>query len=117
MMDAAKSGNVNLYMKAIEDQRHLFVKKHIYLTLRRAVNIVYKRLLILTYKAVDCSTRVHFSAYITAFKLIGLDKTTDEVQCYLTNLIYSGDVKGYLSRDHQILVLRKTDPFVIPEVS
>ena len=35
----------------------------------------------------------------------------DEVECILSNLIYSNKVKGYISHAKSILVLSKLDPF------
>ncbi len=41
---------------------------------------------------------------------------TDEVECIVANLIYSGRIKGYISHQKSILVLSKVDPFPIAAV-
>ena len=35
----------------------------------------------------------------------------DEMQCILANLIYEGRIKGYISHQHQKLVVSKQQPF------
>ncbi|KRY47740.1 PCI domain-containing protein 2 -like protein [Trichinella britovi] len=35
----------------------------------------------------------------------------DEIECYLTNLIYDGKVKGYIAHMHQRLVISRDQPF------
>ena len=39
----------------------------------------------------------------------------DEAECILVNLIYKGWIKGYVSHEHQMLVLSKALPF--PQIS
>lgn len=39
------------------------------------------------------------------------DVDIDEVQCILANLIYLGHIKGYISHQHQKLVVSKQNPF------
>jgi hypothetical protein len=39
------------------------------------------------------------------------DVDADEVACILANLIYQGKIKGYISHQHQKLVVSKQNPF------
>lgn len=39
------------------------------------------------------------------------DTSSDQVECYLTDMIYSGRMKGYISRERQTLVLSSKDAF------
>ena len=39
------------------------------------------------------------------------DVDTDEVHCIISNLIYEGYIKGYISLQHQKLIISKQNPF------
>ena len=39
------------------------------------------------------------------------DITQDETECIIANLIYEGKIKGYISHQHQKLVVSKKDAF------
>ncbi|KAK3511018.1 hypothetical protein QTP70_029036 [Hemibagrus guttatus] len=51
-------------------------------------------------------------AFLVALKMMQMeDMDIDEVQCILANLIYMGHIKGYISHQHQKLVVSKQNPF------
>ena len=35
----------------------------------------------------------------------------DEIECMIANLIYVGNIKGYISHERKILVLSREEPF------
>lgn len=37
--------------------------------------------------------------------------STDETHCIVANLIYSGQIRGYISHQHQVLVVAKVNAF------
>ena len=39
------------------------------------------------------------------------DMDIDEVHCIIANLIYEGYIKGYISLQHQKLIISKQNPF------
>jgi hypothetical protein len=39
------------------------------------------------------------------------DVDLDEVECILSNLIYQGKIKGYISHEKRTLIISKADPF------
>lgn len=41
----------------------------------------------------------------------GQSMDMDEIECVLTNLIFKGYIKGYMSHTKKILVVSKTQPF------
>ncbi|MBN3322666.1 PCID2 protein, partial [Atractosteus spatula] len=50
--------------------------------------------------------------FLVALKFMQVeDVDIDEVQCILANLIYMGHIKGYISHQHQKLVVSKQNPF------
>ena len=53
-----------------------------------------------------------FQAFRTALHFMGeTDIDTDEVHCIISNLIYEGHIKGYISLQHQKLIISKQNPF------
>ena len=51
-------------------------------------------------------------AFVVALKLNQVeDIDSDETQCILANLIYEGKIKGYISHQHQKLVVSKQQAF------
>lgn len=51
-------------------------------------------------------------SFLTALKFAGeTEMTIDETQCIVANLIYEGKIKGYISHQHNKLVVSKQNPF------
>lgn len=58
------------------------------------------------------SHQLHLENFQTALQLVtGAPADMDEIECILTNLIFKGYVKGYMSHQKKILVVSKTQPF------
>lgn len=57
------------------------------------------------------STKIQFRMFQIAMRCAGVDLDLDEVQCILANLIFEQKIKGYLSHEHQTLVVSKDTPF------
>lgn len=56
--------------------------------------------------------QLSLDAFLVALKFMQVeDVDIDEVQCILANLIYMGHIKGYISHQHQKLVVSKQNPF------
>ena len=45
---------------------------------------------------------------------MGVQVDLDEVECFVANLIFQGFVKGYISHERKVAVLRKQEPFPAP---
>jgi hypothetical protein len=45
---------------------------------------------------------------------MGIDIDTDELECILANLIYSGYIRGYISHQHKLLVVSPSNAFPTP---
>lgn len=51
-------------------------------------------------------------ALLCALKMMNIeDIDLSETQCIVANLIYEGKIKGYISHQHQKLVVSKQNPF------
>jgi hypothetical protein len=56
--------------------------------------------------------QLHLEDFRQALQLVtGQPTDMDEVECILTNLIFKGYVKGYMSHQKKILVVSKAQPF------
>lgn len=50
--------------------------------------------------------------FLIALQYVGeTDITMDETHCIVANLIYEGKIKGYISHQHNKLVVSKQNPF------
>ena len=46
--------------------------------------------------------------FLDGLRALGIDMDIDEVQCLLANMIFKGQVKGYIAHAHKILVTSKS---------
>ena len=58
------------------------------------------------------SHQISVEAYTTALKMMKVeDIDNDETACIIANLIYQGRIKGYISHQHNNLVVSKQNAF------
>jgi len=111
VMKAVKEGNLDKLNVALEEGEGIFIKWGIFLILEKLKIITYRNL----FKKVTLLVKSHqvsISAYTTALKLMNVeDVDDDETACILANLIFEGRIKGYISHQHQKLVVSKQNPF------
>ena len=56
--------------------------------------------------------QIPIDAFFIALKMMKIeDIDQDETQCIIANLIFEGKIKGYISHQHQKLVVSKKDAF------
>ncbi|XP_015252682.1 PREDICTED: PCI domain-containing protein 2 [Cyprinodon variegatus] len=104
-------GNLLLLNEALSKHETFFIRCGIFLILEKLKIITYRNL----FKKVYLLLRTHqlpLDAFLVALKMMQVeDVDLDEVQCILANLIYMGHIKGYISHQHQKLVVSKQNPF------
>ncbi|XP_044769431.1 PCI domain-containing protein 2 isoform X2 [Neomonachus schauinslandi] len=104
-------GNLLLLNEALTKHETFFIRCGIFLILEKLKIITYRNL----FKKVYLLLRTHqlsLDAFLVALKFMQVeDVDIDEVQCILANLIYMGHIKGYISHQHQKLVVSKQNPF------
>ncbi|XP_004207156.2 PCI domain-containing protein 2 isoform X1 [Hydra vulgaris] len=104
-------GNLLALTKALDEHQAFFIKAGIYLILEKLKIITYRNL----FKRISLILNTH-QLSIEAFR-VGLhnmgqtDVDTDEVHCIIANLVYEGYIKGYISFQHQKLIISKQNPF------
>lgn len=108
---AVKSGNLRQLDEALEQHEHFFIECGIFMMLEKLKIITYRTL----FKKVAHllgTNQIPLEAFVTTLKFMGVtDADSDEVQCIVANLICQGKIKGYLSHQHQKLVIAKQSPF------
>jgi len=111
VMEAVKEGNLCDLNEALEKNEKTFIKWGIFLILEKLKIITYRNL----FKKVSLlmqSHQISVEAFTTALKMMKVDDVdNDETSCILANLIYQGRIKGYLSYQHNKLVVSKQNAF------
>ncbi|XP_053563741.1 PCI domain-containing protein 2 [Bombina bombina] len=108
---AVSEGNLLLLTEALVKHETFFIRCGIFLILEKLKIITYRNL----FKKVYLLLKTHqlsLDAFLVALKFMQVeDVDIDEVQCIIANLIYMGHIKGYISHQHQKLVVSKQNPF------
>lgn len=111
VMAAVKEGHLANLNLALEEHEQVFIKWGIFLILEKLKMITYRNL----FKRVTLVLKNHqinIQSFTTALKLMEVeDIDDDETACILANLINDGRIKGYISHQHQKLVVSKQNAF------
>jgi hypothetical protein len=111
IVQSVKQGNLLRLNAALEANEKFFIKSGIYLILEKLKITTYRNL----FKKVSLLMKTHqipLEAFLIVLKLMQVeDIDIDETQCIIANLIYEGKIKGYISHQHQKLVVSKKDAF------
>ncbi|XP_073412963.1 PCI domain-containing protein 2 [Dendrobates tinctorius] len=108
---AVRDGNLLLLTEALTKHETFFIRCGIFLILEKLKIITHRNL----FKKVYLLLRTHqlsLDAFLVALKFMQVqDVDIDEVNCIIANLIYTGHIKGYVSYQHQKLVVSRQNPF------
>jgi len=108
---AVVAGNLLELTKALDTHQIFFIKAGIFLILEKLKIITYRNL----FKKTSLILGTHqlpIEAFRIALHHMGqTDVDIDEVHCIIANLIYEGYIKGYISLQHQKLIISKANPF------
>ncbi|GAA6089768.1 PCI domain-containing protein 2 [Tachysurus ichikawai] len=108
---AVSEGNLLLLNEALAKHETFFIRCGIFLILEKLKIITYRNLFKKVYHLLK-THQLPLDAFLVALKMMQMeDMDIDEVQCILANLIYMGHIKGYISHQHQKLVVSKQNPF------
>ncbi|CAI9736505.1 domain-containing 2-like [Octopus vulgaris] len=108
---AVSSGNLLLLNEALLQNEAFFIKCGIYLILEKLKIITYRNLFKKVY-LIQKSHQLPIESFTTVLKFMQVeDIDNDETECILANLINENKVKGYISHQHQKLVVSKQNPF------
>lgn len=111
VVEAVKSGRVNQLSDVMQKHQTFFIKCGIYLILERLKIITYRNLFKKVYLC-ENSHVIPMDHLLTALQMMESPEIElEEAHCILANLILEGKVKGYISFQHQKVVLSKSDAF------
>uniref|UniRef100_A0A674EQV6 PCI domain-containing protein 2 n=1 Tax=Salmo trutta TaxID=8032 RepID=A0A674EQV6_SALTR len=104
-------GNLLLLNEALAKHETFFIRCGIFLILEKLKIITYRNLFKKVYQLLK-THQLPLDAFLVALKMMQVEEVDiDEVQCILANLICEGHIKGYISHQHQKLVVSKANPF------
>ncbi|KEZ42434.1 hypothetical protein SAPIO_CDS5630 [Scedosporium apiospermum] len=120
-----RSGDLHAFDVALQEHEEAFVKLKIYLALERGRDIAMRNLFRKVFiaggfdesKEPDAApirrTRIPVAEFQAAINLKseGDRIDTDEVECFLANMIYKNLMKGYIARERGMVVLSKNGAF------
>lgn len=109
--DAAKKGDIQSFETIMLQNQSSFVRIGVFLVLEQVKIIAYRNLIKRIYIATGNNTRLNLGVIESVMKTLVHDIDLDEIECILSNLIFQGKIKGYISHQKSFLVLSKTDPF------
>ncbi len=114
--DATRKGDIRSFEALMRRHQGSFVRLGVYLVLEQAKVIAYRNLVKRIYAASGNNTRQSLGAIEAVMRGMCDDMEEgegglDEVECILSNLIFQGKIKGYMSHQKSFLILSKTDPF------
>ena len=108
---SVKNGDLFGFDEALEENANFFWSNGIYLILEKLKMIAYRNI----FKKVSHIVSTHqipIQVFVSAITYSQKeDISLDEVHCILANLIFENKIKGYISLQHQKLVVSKQNPF------
>lgn len=118
---AIKEGNLYEFDEAIEQKSDFFYYYGIYFTLEKLKSLVYWNIFKKVAKILN-THQISLSHFVDAINYYQSNRgqvklkedemiTCEEVHCLLANLIAENKLKGYISFQHQKLVISKQNPF------
>ncbi|KRZ05482.1 PCI domain-containing protein 2 -like protein [Trichinella zimbabwensis] len=125
LSEAVKEGNLYKLRKTIELQLKFFAEKGIVCCIMK-LNSLCHRVIVKRVAEILNTHKIPLEYIRRAFlfsnkNVDGIETPVagdewdtldlDDVECYLTNLIYDGKVKGYIAHMHQRLVISRDQPF------
>ncbi|VDP06424.1 unnamed protein product [Soboliphyme baturini] len=109
--EAVKHGDVYRLEEIICSYNPFFVKSGIFLMLDKLKIMACRTLFKKTCRLLKTS-QIPLKAFSIAMKLAKIeDMDADEVECVVANLIFQNKIKGYISHEHQKLVISRKNPF------
>lgn len=111
LVKSIREGNIKAFDAALDQEKDFFWTYGIYLLLEKLRTILYRNI----FKKVSLILGL-YQIPIKAFKIAidltgGEEVDIQEIHCILANLIYENKIKGYISMQHQKLVISKQNPF------
>lgn len=109
---ALKQGNIRAFDATMQKYESFFINTGIYIIVEKLKIIAYRCLFKKVYLLLE-THQIDLQKFLDALIFAGEDDMTiDETHCLVANLIADGKIKGYISYQHNKLVVSKTtSPF------
>ena len=108
--EAVKRGDVMLFQRIMDENQTTFIQHGIYLVLEYVRMIAYRNLFRRIFLFQN-NTKLLLQSFEAALQYLGEDVDCDAVECILSNLIFQGRIKGYISHEKKFMMVSKTDAF------
>ncbi|KAG1700234.1 hypothetical protein DVH05_012040 [Phytophthora capsici] len=111
LTDAIRDGNLHLFTEYLAQYQGKFIQQGVYLLIEKLRLLVLRNLFKKVY-LIQQNHQLHLQDFQLALHVAtGHSMDMDEIECVITNLIFKGYIKGYMSHTKKILVVSKTQPF------
>eukprot|EP00316_Scyphosphaera_apsteinii_P012163 CAMPEP_0119340748 /NCGR_PEP_ID=MMETSP1333-20130426/100964_1 /TAXON_ID=418940 /ORGANISM="Scyphosphaera apsteinii, Strain RCC1455" /LENGTH=419 /DNA_ID=CAMNT_0007352563 /DNA_START=20 /DNA_END=1279 /DNA_ORIENTATION=- len=109
---AVHKGDIAAFEGELSQHQQLFIRHGSYLLVERSKMIAYRNFFRRVHDLQrEKTTRLDIKVFKRCLNKVGVEMDTDEIECVLANLIYSGYIKGYISHQHGKLVVSKGTAF------
>lgn len=106
-----KNGDLRGIDQVMEEHDSFFIRAGIYLIVEKLKITAYRNLFRRVY-LVEKNHQIDIQLLQAALQVVGQeDVDCDETQCIVANLIFNGQIKGYISYQHKKLVVSKANAF------
>lgn len=113
---AVQQGNVRQFNADMLANEDFFIDMGVYLFLEKLKVTVYRNLFKTLARLLN-KPQIPIEAFVDILKFLGEDDMDNDVcQCILSNLIYEGKIKGYISHKHNKLVISKDFKIAFPKI-
>lgn len=117
IVSSVKQGNILKFNNDMLEFEDFFIESGVYLFLEKLKMTTYRNLFKKLASMLN-TAQIPIDAYVDILKFLGEeDMDNDVCQCILSNLIYEGKIKGYISHKHNKLVISKDFKVAFPRLS
>ena len=110
VLSALARGDVRRFDDHVKMNQSFFLSRGIYLLVEKLKTTLNRNLIFKIYNVLGKSNKIDLKAILPTLRKVGSVENMDGLECVITNLIYSGYIKGYISHAKFYLVLSKLNP-------
>ena len=113
IVPALMHGDIQNFEQNMKIHQSFFLKRGIFLLVEKLKTTLYRNLIFKIYniKYKDKTNKINLKEILPTLQKIGGVDDMDGLECMISNLIYSGYIKGYISHEKSYLVLSKQNPY------
>ncbi len=117
IVNAVKQGNILKFNNDMDEYEDFFIESGVYLFLEKLKMTTYRNLFKRLARLLN-TAQIPIEAFVDILRYLGeADVDVDVCQCILSNLIYEGKIKGYISHKFNKLVISKDFKVAFPRLT